>query len=351
MRGPIVLGAALVLGGCGGEGVNSGFVGYEPIPTVVLKTRDGVDSPRDLQFHPSRKGELWIMNYGTEDSGSEMLIVTDPGGDNQDVDARRDENAWHFMNTSTALAFSDDNDNFATSPAITDANHSGGTFTGPSLWSSDLDVFAMPSGGNGSHIDMLHGSPNAMGIAHETRNVFWLFDGYNEEIVRYDFGGDHGPGNADHDDGKVHRFSSLEISRRPKVSSHMVLDKDTDWLYICDTGNSRVLRMDIESGSKESDLPLVNETLAHHWQMSGEVWEVFASEGLEKPSGVALDEGILYVSDFDTGEIIAYDVESGLEVSRMQTEARGIMGLEIGPDGNLWYVDSKGDTVVRIDKG
>ena len=40
-----------------------------------------------------------------------------------------------------------------------------------------------------------------MGIAYETGNVYWIFDGNNNDIVRYDFVADHGPGNTFHDDG------------------------------------------------------------------------------------------------------------------------------------------------------
>ena len=34
---------------------------------------------------------------------------------------------------------------------------------------------------------------------------------------------------------------------------------------------------------------------------------------------------------------------------RMQTGAVGVMGLTVGPDGKLWYVDGEGVEVVRID--
>ena len=143
----------------------------------MADSSDGLDRPQDLDFHPSaeRGFELWIVNKGTEDTGSDVVILHDAGKPTQQSEHRIDGNAWHFMNLTTALAFSDDNGNWTESPEITDANHSGGTFTGPSLWSSDLSVFAMPSGGNGSHLDMLHQSPNSMGIAHEV-------DGANEEL-------------------------------------------------------------------------------------------------------------------------------------------------------------------------
>jgi len=328
------------------------FPNYTPGFTVVADSGDGVQRPQDLEFHPfaDRANELWIVNRGTENTGSDVVIVHDAGEPGQQAEQRQDGNAWHFMNLTTALAFSDDNGNWATSPEVTDANHSGGTFTGPSLWSSDLDVFAQPSGGNGSHLDMLHQSPNSMGVAHEVDNAFWVFDGYSNEIVRYNFADDHGPGNDDHADARVRRYSSLPIARMPDTPSHMVVDKATDWLYICDPGNAQVLRMDINSGTKAADLPFTNEPLALLAQMEGEVWEVFADLDLDTPSGIALDGGTLYVGDAETGEIIAFETQTGLELGRLNTGAGKLLGIEVDPEGNLWFVDRRNNTVTRVDQ-
>ena len=107
---------------------------------------------------------------------------------------KQDGNAWHFMSLPTGIAMSD-NGNFATSNGVYDANHDGGSpFTGPTLWSSDMSIYAEPSGGNGSHLDMLHESPYCQGIASETLNRFWVVDGNLGDIVMYDFKADHGPG-------------------------------------------------------------------------------------------------------------------------------------------------------------
>jgi sugar lactone lactonase YvrE len=321
----------------------------EPVLTTMFQARDGLDKPRDLEFHPNRDDQLWVVNRGTVDEGSNVVIIDGAATGEPAIDVRRDGNAWHFMNTTTAMAFSN-NGNWATSPEITDANHSGGTFTGPSLWSSDMDIFAMPSGGNGSHLDMLHSSPNAMGIAHDRRNAFWVFDGYDNELVWYDFVDDHGPGNDDHSDGRVHRYSGVPLERVNKIPSHMEVDHDASWLYIADTAQGRVLRVDTDSGSKANDLPFRNEPLAQHWQMEGEVWEVFA-EGLIEPSGLALDEAerLLYAGDHGTGEIVAYDLDTGAELGRVQTEARALMGMALDASGQLWFIDGRDDTITRLD--
>ena len=78
---------------------------------------------------------------------------------------------------------------------LLDANRQGGTFAGPSLWNSDMNVYAIDPGSdangdrlNGSHLDMLHGSPYSMRI----ESAFWVFDGYNGHIAWYNFAADHG---------------------------------------------------------------------------------------------------------------------------------------------------------------
>ena len=165
------------------------LVGTETYTTIGT-TSDQINTPQDLDFHPYINS-LWVINKGTQ-SGSpagSVIRFDDPGELSQTSEYRIDGNAWHFMVLPTAIAFSSDNLNFATTTGIQDANHnpSPSIFAGPSLWSSDLDIFAMPSGGNGSHLDMLHQSPNCMGIAHEADNVFWVYDGYNQNIAQYNF--------------------------------------------------------------------------------------------------------------------------------------------------------------------
>ena len=70
--------------------------------------------------------------------------------------------------------------------------------------------------------------------------------------------------------------------------------------------------------------------------------------GLSKPSGIALDGDTLFVGDWKTGEILAFDLE-GNELGRIQTPAEGLMGIEVGPEGKLWYVDGAANELVRVD--
>jgi len=316
---------------------------------LVADASDQIDEPWDLAFHPGRKRELWVLNKGTDRLGGSTVTISQAGLPGHSADWRRDGNAWHFMAMPTALAFSQENGNWATTAGLMDANRQNSNFTGPSLWSSNMDIYARPSGGNGSHIDMLHASPWSMGIESERDNIFWVFDGHNKHIVRYDFVDDHGPGNDYHGDGLVHRFTEVKVLRDDNVPSHMEMDKETGWLYIVDTGNKRILKLNTASGTKKSDLPLINEPLTEHWEMEGADWKIFASENLQKPSGIALAEGVLYVSDYETGEIIAYNLENGWELARINTGFDGIMGIDIDVDGKLWFVSSKTNEVYRVE--
>ncbi|MBL4734786.1 MAG: T9SS type A sorting domain-containing protein [Flavobacteriales bacterium] len=285
--------------------------------------------------------------------GGTTITFTDPGGTGQTSLYRKDQNSKHFMNEPSGIAFSM-NGNFSTSPGMYDANFSGGSpFTGPALWSSDPLIYAQPSGGNGSHLDMLHASSYAMGIAHETENVFWIFDGNNNDIVRYDFGEDHGPGNSDHDDGKIRQYTGMSVSRiNNDIGSHMELDKSSGWLYIVDNGNQRVLRLDVNSGSV-GGTPTYGpyETLAEYKNVDGATWEVVVNSGLVEPSGIDVIDDRMIVTDHSSGDIIIYDISSmpAVEIKRIVTGEPGIMGTVIGPEGRIWYVNYQMNKLVKIE--
>ena len=321
----------------------------EPDYVLIADINDKVEEPWDLDFHPSRGNELWVLNKGAENTGGSTVTITRAGLPDQETEWRRDGNAWHFMALPSAMSFSQENDNWASTAEILDANRQGGSFTGPSLWSSDMDIYARPSGGNGSHLDMLHSSPYGMGIESDKDNAFWVFDGANKHLVWYDFNVDHGPGNSDHDDGQVRRYREIELTRKPGVASHMVLDKETGWLYIVDSGKQRILKVNTNTGTKKRDLGLINEVLAEHSEYEGMEWKIFANSNLVSPAGIEISEGVLYVSDHDNGQIIAYGVDTGYELGRLETGKKGIMGIKADKDGKLWFVSSMTHEVYRID--
>ena len=312
---------------------------------------DRVSEPQDLDFHPTRDNELWVINKGTNSTGGSTVTFTDVGLSSQSAEWRRDGNAWHFMALPSAISFSKTNENFGTSANILDANRQGGSFTGPSLWSSDMDIYAKDPGPglNGSHLDMLHGSPYCMGIESDEDNAFWVYDSYNGHICWYDFAADHGPGHSNHDDGVIYRYDELVLGRDDSgIPSHIVEDDVTATLFICDPVNSRVLWMNTLSGSIDQSLPLVNERLASHQKMKNVEWGVFAEVNLNKPCGIEVIGDIVYVSDNSTGEIIAYHKETKQELARVDTGEEGIMGIKADSNGVLHYVNAENNGVYKV---
>ena len=300
---------------------------------------DGMNTPRDLAFNPDVANELWVVNRA-DDSVS---VFSDVGTSEQSSQHIVDPYAMHFMDEVAAIAFGaamhapTSSPNFATCQEST--NTYGGElepnyFMGPTLWSSDLDIFGKsnPEAVSflsemfgryvdlGSHLDMLHESPLCVGIEHEVDNVYWVFDGYNESIVRYDFQEDHGPGFDDHDDGIMARYVEGRVAYSPDVPSHMVLDPIAGLLYIADTGNNRIAVLDTESGERGADLERV-EPGTVHYEMVGATLSTFIDGedvGLVAPSGIEIIDGILFVTDNETSEIIAFDAD-GMEIDRLDT--------------------------------
>lgn len=321
----------------------------------VLGSSDQVSSPTDLDFHPvlSNK-ELWVCNKGTEASGGSTVTAYNAGQPGQTSLYKQDGNAYHFMSLPTGLSFSL-NGNWANSPGVYDANHDGGpAFTGPALWSSNMGVYAQPSGGNGSHLDMLHLSPYSQGITSEKDNVYWVFDGNTNDIVRYDFAEDHGPGNSFHGDAIIRRYSDDAVAKDPNnvIVSHLVLDDNNQWLYVVDHGNNRVIRIDINTGSNQGGAPNYpgNEAVVEYSEYTGYTQELVIS-GLDKPAGIDVIEDRMIVSQYATGEIIIYDISvmPAVELDRINTGLTSVQGIKIGPDGRIWFVDNTSNGVYKIE--
>ena len=317
---------------------------------VIGTAADGLHAVRDLEFNPNAPDQLWTFNMLSHG----VVIYFDPGTEQQTSEERIDAYGQHFMAYVSSAAFSDI-DTFATCQESRNEWNVGpqdpDDFMGPALWPADLDIFAKvgqefpPNGQEGSHLDMLHQSPLCMGIAHEAGNAFWAFDGMDGNIVRYDFQSDHGPGGSDHTDGIITRYVDVTVTRVGNIPGHMEFDHATGMLYIADTGGGRILRLDTATGTNTG-------TIAGDWDgaeytgVEGADVQVLV-EGLDEPSGLALHDGRLFVSEHATGDIIAYDLD-GTEIDRMTTPTKRLMGITIGPAGDLWYADAGADEVVRV---
>jgi sugar lactone lactonase YvrE len=198
---------------------------------------------------------------------------------------------------------------------------------------------------------MIHQSPYSEGIASAGGNTYWLFDGYHNSIVKYDFGIPHEQGGDDHSDGRVWRHDDLAVNRQPGLSSHLEIDPVSSWLYIADTGNQRILRMDPNSGSIAQNLNPYGETLQGYWLMSGTDWNVVADSNLTYPTGLDIYEDRLLISDYANGDIIIYDISQDpvVELGRIETGLNNeIMGLKVSPEGDIWFVCSNANELYQI---
>ena len=325
---------------------------------MIADVTNSILKPKDLAFQTTagRVPALWVINYGTEFSGGSTVMITDPGTSEQKTTLKKDGNSRHFMALPTALAFSENGD-WATSSGILDANGQGGAYTGPTLWPGDLSIYSNVGNPptikvNGSHLDMVHQSPTAMGICNLKGNEYFVFDGYHGDLVYYDFVSGHQPGGDDHSDARViHYHVSLKRDPSGFLPGHMEIDADKKYLYAVDTDRKRVVKVDITSGETTGAItvPLMHgERLAFFGEQKDVDWSVFAESNLVRPCGLAIKDDRIFISDNGTNEIICFDANDGSELGRIEVEAIELMGIEIGPDGHLYYVDYSLSKVFRV---
>jgi len=319
-----------------------------------------------LAFDPLRDGELWVVlrqfpmdapctadvTTGCRALPGRIALVAGATGDAPSTVVKDDGNAWHFMRRPTALAFGD-NGNLATSSEYRTGNYDDEPvdYMGPTLWSSDPEIFGVEPlpGQNGTHLDMLHNTPFGMGIAHERDNVYWVFNGQLGALDRYDFHEPHVIGGEDHSDGEMWRYAEGELLRVPELPSHLVLDKQSRLLYVVDSGNQRVVRLDIDSGTANGNVP-TNDPIVSHVRMDGAKLEDFVPPGvLERPSGIALGDGVVFVSDNATNRLYAFD-ESGTLLRSVEVDLpeQSVAGITLGPDQRLYLADLKNGASYRL---
>ena len=340
--------------------INSPFT----VSVVQGTESDGLFKPRDLDFHtlPNRTNELWVINENSAsfdlNFGGSTVTYYNAGLNNQWADYRKDSYSGHFMHTASAVSFSD-NGGFANTLDVQDANgNPNGYFSGCTLWDSDTSVYARINQNGpllGSHWDMVHQSPFSVGIAAETENIYWLFDGYHSTVAKYNFQEphpDHEHGGEDHSDGVVYRYDEIDIARVNGLSSHMVLDNENGHLYICDTGNQRIIKMNTNTGSINYSLTPYGENIEGYYSMIGAQYETIIDSGLVLPTGIDIFENYLLVSDYSNGDIVFYDLEQlgiNQELKRLKTDRENdLMSIKVGPDGTIWYVGTATNELVQI---
>lgn len=305
----------------------------------------------DLAFAEKDPTQLWVLAYGdstvhigtgvTETSNGEWQVLRDPA-------------AGHFMYKPPALAMGadgywgtcGDNDDSQNDP-----RGEPRYFMGPATFTTDLTVFATSPTNLGSHYDMLHNTSFCRGIAHQEANIFWTFNGQFGSIEKYNFNEWHEPGGDDHSDGEIYRYVTGKVKGVEGVSSHLFYDPSDKMLYIADTGNQRIARLDTTTGEEGSPVSPRNEILKRSAVMKNAIIEDVVPAGtLEQPSGIEVKDGLIYVTDAATSTFYVFD-KSGDELRHLETglPKGSLSGFTFGPDGKIYFTDRNGGKVIRID--
>ena len=132
----------------------------------------------------------------------------------------------------------------------------------------------------------------------------------------------------------------------------MVLDHSNDMLYICDTGNQRIIRMNINAGEIGNDLDTYGENIEGYYSMIGADFETVIDSGLVSPTGIDIYNTFLLVSDYSTGDIHIYDLEPTNQfqlIHKLGTDIiDDLMSIKVGPDGTIWFVSTNANKLYQI---
>jgi DNA-binding beta-propeller fold protein YncE len=310
---------------------------------VISSEADGLDFPTDLEFKPGVPGELWVTNR----ADFSIVVYQDAGLPSQLSMKFRDpvENGQHFLAKPAALAFGAEG-TFATAQQENEVTQPGdpadGSFMGPTLWTSDLSVF---NGGHKSHMDMLHNSPLASGIAWDKDNSYWVFDGTHGSLTYYMFNADHGLGGTDHSDGTIYRYADGQLGYETSIPSHVVWDRDAALVYAADTQNGRIVRLDPKPATVGGVLGPNYDGCDMNYMDGAELVTLVDGSTLEvpmtKPSGLERVGDVLFVTDPVESRVYGFSLDGEL-IDWLDTglPPGSLLGMAFDDEGNMWIADA-----------
>ena len=85
--------------------------------------------------------------------------------------------------------------------------------------------------------------------------------------------------------------------------------------------------------------------------MTGKDWNIVSDTDLTYPTGLDIYDNRLLISDFSNGDIIIYDITQDpvVELGRIETGLNNeVMGLNVSPDGDIWYVCTNANQLYQI---
>ena len=150
--------------------------------------------------------------------------------------------------------------------------------------------------------------------------------------------------------GLTLRYAAGALSAADGVPGHLALDSGSGELFIADTGNGRIVKLDTNTPLDSASSVAGYHTETPLYGVPSSLTAVTgASAGLSKPSGLVLHNGHLVVSDFATGHIKVFQ-KNGTLVGDLDTGlgAGAITGLAVGPNGKLFVADQKNDRVLEL---
>jgi hypothetical protein len=309
--------------------------------TIISSPADGLAFPTDLEFKPGVERELWVTNR----ADFSIVVYQDAGRSSQLSMKFQGPNGQHFLAKPAALAFGADG-TFATAQQENGVTQPGdpvdGSFMGPTLWKSDLGSF---DAGDASHLDMLHNSPLASGIAWESGNSYWVFDGTHGSLTYYRFNQPHVPGGTDHSDGQIYRYVDGELGYENSIPSHVVWDASAAKVYAADTANGRIVRLDPGPATQGGELGPNYDSAEMTNMIGAELVTLVDGMTLEpsmtKPSGLELVDGILFVTDPIESRVYGFDLDGRLLDWLDTGLAPGsLLGMAFDEEGSMYIVDA-----------
>lgn len=331
------------------------------VVTTVAGPADGVREPIDLDFNrtPLSASDLWVVMG--ENSGHAMAILHNATSQKPTIRVKKDSRAYHFMWRALGISMGS-NGSFATAqngePGGNDRDY---MFMGPTLWSSDTAVFASRYQEDerklASHLDMLHQSPWGLGIAHERDNIYWVLDAKYPGLCRYDFRDPHEVGGTDHRDGRIYRYVEATITPAQRGRpAHVCMGADSAarWVYFVDPGTAAVKRIRADAGVIGEPLvmpPSSEENVEEFKSVPQTPVDTLVSSGLVEPVGLEVVGDRLLVGDRSTGLIHIYAIgsDSVQRLGSIATGATELLGIVVGPDQKIWFVDRATARICRID--
>ncbi|MCW7554352.1 hypothetical protein NX722_17340 [Endozoicomonas gorgoniicola] len=355
----------------------------------------GLKNPVDVAENPKKRGQIWAVNSGGDSLSIFYCPRTKTG---YKPEERSDLASCHFMHHPTAIDFGEapaDGDKpdfpgtmaeylsksgtFITTPGgcndYTAINFMRPDYTkrrctdfmGPTLWENNLKTFAIKNNDFfpdnlkmkpfGSHLSMIHQQPYAMGVVWDGKDAgYWTWDaGVDSKygsIVYTNITQSHGYGGYTHTGASLFRYAGTTMTKKsaagPIIPGHMV--KYDKFLFIANPAKGVINVLDTGSGSSGGHVKPKREWREYYTTYTSMVGATFTElkvKGLklETPSGLAISEDRLFVTDAATGYIHAIRLNLKTQnhtlIGSIYTPSSRIAGLTIDKQTKrIWFVDS-----------